>query len=267
MAHFNSDEDHLVEREEHRNLDDDRKTTGDRIDLLALVELHQLFLERLLVFLVALLQHLHFRLHGLHLRHRLIAAAGEREEHQLHDHSDGENGEAKIADKMIDEVDKPEERLGDEIEPAPIDHQLEVLDRELVLIGIDELAFLGACEHAMGRLDAAAGTNCAGAFQQIGLIDASGRGAGGAEARVHRRSLIGDDRGRPIFIGNADPAALALHQARGLGFLFNRIVGVFLNAGIPDDAEQAFVQNNVTFGLWLSGARGQRIGIKRDRIG
>ena len=41
MPHFDRDEQHLVEREEHRDLDQHRPATGDRVDLLLLVQLHQ----------------------------------------------------------------------------------------------------------------------------------------------------------------------------------------------------------------------------------
>src|SRR6478736_5006495 len=41
VAHLDGDVDHLVEREEDRDLQCDRPATGDRIDLLFLVELHR----------------------------------------------------------------------------------------------------------------------------------------------------------------------------------------------------------------------------------
>src|SRR3546814_2323617 len=43
----------FVERIEDRDLDDDRQAAGERIDLLVLIELHQLLLHLGLVFLVA----------------------------------------------------------------------------------------------------------------------------------------------------------------------------------------------------------------------
>src|SRR5918998_258947 len=40
VAHLDGDEEHLVEREEDGNLDEDRPAAGDRVHLLALVEFH-----------------------------------------------------------------------------------------------------------------------------------------------------------------------------------------------------------------------------------
>jgi hypothetical protein len=44
VPHLDGDEQHLVEREEDRDLDQDRPAARDRIDLLALVERHHLLL-------------------------------------------------------------------------------------------------------------------------------------------------------------------------------------------------------------------------------
>ena len=44
VAHFDADQQHLVERVEHRDLQQDRQAAGGRVDLLLLVELHDLLL-------------------------------------------------------------------------------------------------------------------------------------------------------------------------------------------------------------------------------
>ena len=62
LAHLHALEQHPVEGEEHRDLDDDRQAAGDRIDLLALVELHHRAAELLAIVLVGLLQVLDARL-------------------------------------------------------------------------------------------------------------------------------------------------------------------------------------------------------------
>src|SRR3546814_4774675 len=49
VAHLDRDEQHLVEREEHRDLQRDRQATRNRVHLLALVHRHQLLLHALLV--------------------------------------------------------------------------------------------------------------------------------------------------------------------------------------------------------------------------
>ena len=102
VAHVDGDEQHLVEREEHRDLQQDRQAAGERIDLLVLVELHHLLLLALLVVLVAFLDALHLRLQLLHLRHRLVLLVGEREEGGLHDQREDEDGDAEVADDAVD---------------------------------------------------------------------------------------------------------------------------------------------------------------------
>ena len=150
------DEQHLVEREEHRDLDRDRQAAGDRIDLLLLVQLHHRLLLLHLVVAVALADHGHFRLHRLHLRHRGVGLVGEREEQQLDQHRDDQDGDAEIADEMEEEVDGEEHRLGDEVEPAPVDQQIEMVEVERLIVAAadrereidaDHRDFLGAGEQ------------------------------------------------------------------------------------------------------------------------
>ena len=81
---------------------------------------------------ILLLQRGQLRLDELHLRHRAVALVGEREEHSLDDHCHAEDRQAEIADIFVYEIDEVEHRLGDEIEPAPIDQEVEFLDSERV---------------------------------------------------------------------------------------------------------------------------------------
>ena len=80
VAHLDGDEEHLVEREEDRDLHRHRPAAGERIDLLLLVQLHQRLLLLDLVVLEALAELRHLRLHLLHRAHRLVGLVGEREE-------------------------------------------------------------------------------------------------------------------------------------------------------------------------------------------
>ena len=128
VPHLDGDVEHLVEREEHRDLQQHRPAAGDRIDLLGLVELHHRLLLLHLVVRVFLADLQHLRLHLLHVRHRLVGLVGEREEDGLDDDGGGEDGEAEIAEQLVEPVDQPEHRLGDEIEPAPVDQQVELAD-------------------------------------------------------------------------------------------------------------------------------------------
>ena len=50
---------------------------------------------------------------------------------------------------------------------------------------------------------------------------------------------------------------------RGLRLLLDGVVGVFLNARVADDADEAFVQHRISRGLRLAVARHQRIGEQR----
>ena len=150
VPHLDRDEQHLVEREEHRNLHQDRQAAGQRIDLLLLVELHQRLLLLHLVVAVALADRHHLRLHRLHLRHRGVGLVGEREEHELDEDGDQQDGDAEVADVVVDPVDRVEHRLGDEVEPAPVDQQLETVEAELLVVAVDHRGFLGAGEQPRG---------------------------------------------------------------------------------------------------------------------
>ena len=147
VPHLDGDEQHLVEREEDRDLDDDRQAAGDRIDLLLLVELHHRLLLLHLVVGEALADRHHLRLHRLHLRHRGVGLVGEREEEQLDDDGDDQDGDAEIADQAVDAVHRLEQRLGDEIEPAPVDQQIELVELEPVVVAVDDRHLLGAGEE------------------------------------------------------------------------------------------------------------------------
>ena len=138
MAHVDGDEQHLVQREEHRNLDEDRQTACQRIDLLVLVERHQLLLLAHLIVFIALANPLHVGLKLLHLRHRLVGLVGEREERQLDDDRDRQDREAEVAKQPVEPLDQPEQRLGDEVEPAPIDQQVELQDVEVIGIALHQ---------------------------------------------------------------------------------------------------------------------------------
>ena len=146
LPHIDGDEQHLVEREEHRELQQHRQAARGRVDLVLRVQLHHLFLLAFAIVLVEFFDALHVGLHLLHLRHRLVALVGEREEQPLEDHGRDQNGEAEIAEQRRQPFDQPEHRLGDEVRPAPIDHQVEALDARLA-VGIDDAHFLGAREQ------------------------------------------------------------------------------------------------------------------------
>jgi hypothetical protein len=165
MAHLDGDVEHLVEREEHRDLQQDRPAAGHRIDLLGLVELHHRLLLLHLVVRVFLADFQHFRLHLLHVRHRLVALVGEREEDRLDDDGGGEDGQAEIAEQLVERVDQPEHRLGDEVEPAPVDQQLELADAAVGLVGLDLATSLAPAKTSVSTRGLA-GATCIGSARK-----------------------------------------------------------------------------------------------------
>ena len=115
---------------------------------------------------------LHLGLQLLHLAHRLVGLVRQREEQELDDDGDDENGEAEIADIGLDEFEQPEERLGQEPEPAPVDHQVEVVELEFLADGVDDLHHLGAGEETvLIGADAARGDGDGGLAQIVGLVN------------------------------------------------------------------------------------------------
>ena len=83
VPHLDGDEDHLVEGEEHRNLDHHRQAAGDRIDAFLLEQRHLRLLLLGAVVGIEVLERGDLRLDLLHLRHRAVALVGEREEGEL----------------------------------------------------------------------------------------------------------------------------------------------------------------------------------------
>ena len=68
----------------------------------------------------------------------------------------------------------PEHRPGDEIEPAPVDQQVEALDARVLAIGVERIDDLGAGEDVGRRGAALAGLNGDRLRHEIGLIGLDG---------------------------------------------------------------------------------------------
>ena len=129
-------EQHPVERDEHRDLHQDRQAAAQRVDLLLLVHLHHLDLQLLLVVRVLLLQRLQLRPDHLHLRHRARARVVQRIEHALDDDREQHDRPAPVVDDAVQPLQQPEERRRDHREDAVVDDEVEALGepRELVLL-------------------------------------------------------------------------------------------------------------------------------------
>ena len=206
VPHFDGDEQHFVQREEHRNLDCYRQTTGQRIDLLLLVERHQLLLLLGLVVGIARFQRGHLRLHRFHLRHRGVGFVGEREEGRLDQHGDEQDCDAEIADQPVDVVDQREQRLGDEVEPAPVDQQIEMIEIELFFVIVDDFDFLGAGEQPGVRRCGRSRRDGPRVEQVVGLVGLERADFVGPEIRDHMGVGFGQQHGRPVLVGNAEPS-------------------------------------------------------------
>ena len=76
----------VEERDEDRDLEHDRQARGGRVDLVLLVELHQLLVLALLVVLLLLLERLHLGRVRLQVLHRVDLLHGDRHEHDAHEH-------------------------------------------------------------------------------------------------------------------------------------------------------------------------------------
>ncbi len=120
---------HPEQREEHRHLDQEGKTTRQRVDLVLLVELHHLFVELGAVVLVLRLELLDLRLRPLHRHHRLGLLGREREHHQHHEDREQDDRDPEVRDDAVEErQDRPEEVVdGVEDGAGGEDHRISLL--------------------------------------------------------------------------------------------------------------------------------------------
>src|SRR5438094_689329 len=147
VPHLDRDEQHFVKREEHRDLDDDRQTTGQRVGADLLVHRHDLLLLARLIVGEALADFLHLRLEQFHLAHRRVGFVGEREERQFYKQRQQQDREPKIAEQPIEELQGQKDRFRQEIEPAKIDREIEVRNARFG-ISIEKVDLLGARKKA-----------------------------------------------------------------------------------------------------------------------
>ena len=125
MAQLDRRKQHPVEGDEHRDLHQDRKAAAQGVDLLRLVELHHRLVHLLPVIAVHLPDLGEPRRDELHLRHRLVARRREREEDELDEHREEDDRDAPVASERMQMLEQPEERPGDDRQPAIVDHQIQ----------------------------------------------------------------------------------------------------------------------------------------------
>ena len=157
--------------------------------------------------------------------------------------------DAEVLDDAVDELHQLEQRLGDEVEPAPVDHAVEVLNAECLFIAVDQRCLLGACIKMAFDTLARVRRDDERAAQIVGLEGVNfSRVASLGRARI--RGVVGlflirNQRCGPILVGDAEPAAGDVFVFF-FGFGFDRVgVRDFLQAFFAGHADQAFVQNVV----------------------
>ena len=155
MAHLDGDEQHFVEREEHRNCEQHRQAARHRVHLLALVQLHHLLLllgadRRRSAPCSASISGWTFFIFAMDFAERLARGRATSLDH------DGEAEEWRDQNcrAACRTVQHPEERLGDESEPAPIDREVEARNAERVFVVLQRVDDLGPGEEMMSDMHA-----------------------------------------------------------------------------------------------------------------
>ena len=211
------------------------------------------------------LQPLHFRLQLLHLAHGFIGLVGKRIEGGFDKNGGDENGDTEIARHGFEHFQKPEQGLGEEIEPTPVDHEIEMIQLQRVMIAIDDLHHLGTCKQPLHRSHTATRGDAGGFLRnEIRLIAVTPTSPIIAKARAYLGIIGGDEGSSPIFVREPGPPT-----DRGR---FNRKRTFFLKVSIINfrklafgHANQAFMQNIDVFSLGRAIALEARIGEQRHR--
>ena len=170
----------------------------------------------------------------------------------------------KLPTWLVEPVDRQEHRLGDEIEPAPVDQQVEAVEAELLVVAVDDRDFLGAGEQPrLGRAGRARrdGLRVAEIVGLIGLLRAGlvcRRTAPGSVALVSGSSVAAQ-----YLSVMPSQALVALNETFFLSSIV--LVGELLQPLSPSTPIRPFVQDVVAERLRRAVARDQRVGIERDR--
>ncbi len=109
---------------------------------------------------------------------------------------------------MREELEHVEDRLGQEEQPSPIHRPLELGNAQSVLVIGEQRHDLGAGEQPVCDRDLLAGGYGAGGAQVADVIDVHGLVGGGAVEGPDLLGLIGDQRGQPVLVGDAEPTAV-----------------------------------------------------------
>ena len=94
--------------------------------------------------------------------------------------------------------------------------------------------------------------------EEIGLVVDRLNGSAGRKPGLDRRGLFGNDRRSPVFVGEPEPAAIALEGDRFTRILFDPRVGDFLHSAVADHADEAFMQHRIAGDVRLAVAQNER---------
>ena len=207
VAHFDADQQRLVERVEHRDLEQDRKAARGRVDLLGLVELQDLLLLALLVVLEPLLQCLHLRLDLAHRRHRLELLLRDREHDRAHDQCQADDRHPEIAQRVEQPQQQAENRDHEPIEPTPVDGPRELWNARRSRSGRARL--FPWPRRTAGSRWLASGPGRRWRRQ-------ANNPPGSLRSGLRRNSpvmpALRHEGGQPIFVGEAQPAAVRIER-------------------------------------------------------
>mmetsp|Transcript_18432 Transcript_18432/g.29967 ORF Transcript_18432/g.29967 Transcript_18432/m.29967 type:complete len:301 (+) Transcript_18432:1403-2305(+) len=268
MPQFDGDKDHLVEREEDRDLEQDRQTARSRVHLFLLIELHHPLLHFLPVVARGFLELFHLGLKLFHLGHRDIGFIGQWEQDRLDHQRQPNDRPAHIANDQIHFVQQPKDWLGQEEEPTPVD-RVDKAFNACALIGADRVPFLCASEKLRRNGCRRARRDLAGRQHGFGLVDVPPLVIFDhlAEGRAGR----GDQRAHPIVVGKTDPAVLLDRDgfsARALArvdFVIGNIGPVYFAQLAVGHGHDTLMQDEEVFEvLWFSMSGDQPIRCHAD---
>ena len=111
------DSQHVIERQEHRELRDHRQAGGEGVDLVLPVEAHHLLVEALLVVLVLVLERLDLRLESRHRLHRLELLERQRQQRRADEQRQRDDRRAPAdPDVVVEELEDPLEDIDQGLE-------------------------------------------------------------------------------------------------------------------------------------------------------
>ena len=121
MPQFDRDKDHLVKREEDRDLHQDWQTARGRVHFILLIKLHHALLHLLAVIARVFLELFHFWLQLFHFGHRHVGLIRQRQEDRLDDQGQTNDRPPHVADKLVQLMKQPKDGFRKEKEPTPVD--------------------------------------------------------------------------------------------------------------------------------------------------